>query len=594
MTHAAIARQQPRWVRAVKALRERKMLAMLLLALAAGIPYGAVLGTLNAWLTAEGVKPAQIGILNFIILAYSFKLIWAPAFQRAWFPRIAVFGLAKLGPRRGWLMSMQLLIAVLLGFLALSQPATQVGYLALVSVLIAIASSVHDIVLDAWRIEIAESDEDKDLMSALYQFGYRLAGLFTGLFALLMAEIVDWSVVYLIIALGMALASVGTLVAREPTLWATNGAAAGEPQSTSPQNRAPEDSGAPQERPTFAAGLSTGQLKWATGLVALGWLIAIAMIVSFVVASLTTDPPPSAANFTRMQAPIIVLLAVVAPGAAAAFLLRLNARPGGEVAQLRGPIDRAASAFFRTVLDPLMDLVEHLKWAAVLVMALVLMYRFVDLIWGGFAFPFYLGTENGALGRSNADVALASKTIGVFMTIAGAAIGGAALIAFGRMPCLFAGAAISAATNLLFADLAAGGAGMDAFLSASGLSTLFGALQVEPGLARLIVAIGGENLAGGFASVAFVAYLTAMVNPKFAAVQYALLGSLTMLIGSLGRAELGVYIEQHGFRDFFVLTAWLGTIAVVLSAFEWLRHAWTARRAPPAQTQPTASGPPTV
>jgi PAT family beta-lactamase induction signal transducer AmpG len=75
------SKPQPRWLKALKALRHRKMLAMMLLALAAGLPYGAVLGTLNAWLTAEGITPSQIGVLNFIILAYSFKLIWSPAFH---------------------------------------------------------------------------------------------------------------------------------------------------------------------------------------------------------------------------------------------------------------------------------------------------------------------------------------------------------------------------------------------------------------------------------------------------------------------------------------------------------------------------------
>ena len=61
------SKPEPRWLRALKALRHRKMLAMMLLALAAGLPYGAVLGTLNAWLTAEGITASQIGILKNLI-----------------------------------------------------------------------------------------------------------------------------------------------------------------------------------------------------------------------------------------------------------------------------------------------------------------------------------------------------------------------------------------------------------------------------------------------------------------------------------------------------------------------------------------------
>jgi PAT family beta-lactamase induction signal transducer AmpG len=79
-----------------------------------------------------------------------------------------------------------------------------------------------------------------------------------------------------------------------------------------------------------------------------------------------------------------------------------------------------------------------------------------------------------------------------------------------------------------------------------------------------------------------------MVNPRFAAVQYALLGSLTMLIGSLGRAELGVFIETDGFHDFFVLTAWMGLIAVALAAAEWGRVALAGRTRPEVSAQAAA------
>ncbi len=568
MTEAAATpakKQEPRWLRALKALRHRKMAAMALLALAAGLPYGAVLGTLNAWLTAEGITPSQIGILNFIILAYSFKLIWSPAFQTAWFPRIGIPFLERFGPRRSWLICMQLLIAGLLVLLSFSQPSQGVLYLALISVIIAIASSVHDIVLDAWRIEVAETEEDKDLMSAVYQLGHRLAALFTGMVALILADLIPWPMVYLIIAGGMALAASGTLVAPEP------------------DHRAAQAKDGHDARPTYASAFSQRTVTSTVGVVAAGWIAAIAIIAIFFIQSLTQTPPPSTSVFTRVQAPVIIALLILLPGAIAAWLLRKQPAPAPHTAPKGSAVNRAADALFHTIMDPLMDLIHRLRSAVILVLALVLMYRFVDLIWGGFAYPFYLGDptvglrgdpaiSQGALGHSNTDVALASKTIGVFMTIAGSVIGGAALIFAGRLPCLFVGAFIAAITNLIFADLAIGGAGMDAFLAFTGLGPAM-AVFGDPALSRLIVAIAIENVAGGFASVAFVAYLTAMVNPKFAAVQYALLGSLVMLIGSLGRAQLGEFIETDGYHAFFILTAWIGMIAVVLSGAEWARQA---------------------
>jgi PAT family beta-lactamase induction signal transducer AmpG len=568
---------EPRWLKALKALRHRKMLAMMLLALAAGLPYGAVLGTLNAWLTAEGITPSQIGVLNFIILAYSFKLIWSPAFQKAWFPRIGIPFLNKLGPRRSWMICMQLFIAALLGLLALSKPSEGVIYLALISVIIAIASSVHDIVLEAWRIEIAESEEDKDLMSAVYQLGYRLAALFTGMIALILADHIPWQSVYLIIALGMALAASGTLAAPEP-------------------DHAGTQKDGHDTRPTYASAFKPNTVSTTVSVVMAGWAVAIGIIVVFFIQSLTQTPPPSTAVFTRVQAPIIIALLILLPGLIAAWLLRRNPVPAPHTEPKGGTFAKAADALFHTILDPLMDIVQRLRWAAILVLALVLMYRFVDLIWGGFAYPFYLGdpavgltgnpeVSQGALGHTNTDVAIASKTIGVFMTIAGSVLGGVALVFIGRLPALVIGALVAAVTNLIFADLAAGGAGMDAFLAATGLGqamSVFG----DPELSRLIVAIAAENIAGGFASVAFVAYLTAMVNPKFAAVQYALLASLVMLIGSLGRAELGTFIETNGYHDFFILTAWIGMIAVALSAAEWARQAMAKKPDPASKAAP--------
>ncbi len=554
----------PRWVRAMRSLGERKMLAMLLLSFAAGIPYGAVLGTLNAWLTAEGITPSEIGVLGFIILAYSYKFIWAPGFQKAWFPKIGIPGLTGLGPRRAWLLTMQAIIALLLGLLAFSQPATAIGYVALIGVLVAFSSATHDIVLEAWRIEVADSDEDKDIMSAVYQFGYRFAGLFTGLFALMMADHIAWSAIYGMIAVGMGIAAIGSLIAPEPdhTRTQINGV---------------------DTRPSYSGGLRPQTLRLTIAGVALGWAIAIGMIITFAASSLGAADPPSASVFTREQGPLIVVLSIIVPGILGAVLLRYSPTPANHVPGTGSRIDRLAGALFHTVLDPLMDLIQRLKWATILILALVLSYRFVDLIWGGFAYTFYLGDPTvmqianpelslGALGHSNTDVAIASKTFGVLMTVAGAAVGGALLLFIGRLPCLFIGGFLSAITNLLFADLAIGGAGMDAFLGFTNLDGMLSLMGMDLRLARLTVAIAMENLAGGLASVAFVAYLTSIVNPKFAAVQYALLASLTMLIGSLGRGAMGEYIDDQGFHDFFVLTALLGGIAVLLVGAEWARQ----------------------
>lgn len=559
---AAEADKTPRFIRALRALNDRRMAAMLLLSLAAGLPFGAVLGTLNAWLTVEGVTPSTIGTLSLITLGYAFKYLWSPAFQVARHPK------PFLGPRRTWLISLQVPIAVLLLILPFSSPASQIGLIAIVALGVALLSATHDTVLDAWRIEVARSEEDKDLMAALYQFGYRASTFVTGFMALLLAEFIGWQMVYGLIALMMVLAISGTFIAPEPEM------------SSKPA----------EARESYQSIIPLQALRGFTLAVAIGWAVAIAMIAWHVFASLTQVPPPSGSAFVRQQGPVIVMLTVMVPATLAAVLLWKYGRTPGATLPNRpedGQAARVLNSLFRAIFDPLMEMIGRLGWGALLVLLLALTYRFADAVWGAFAYPFYLGDEYGAIGHTMADVAVASKFFGVLMTMAGAAIGVVVISLIGRMPVLVIGAILAAATNLLFADLARGGMAIDAFLEwtrladpirmfagwAASISPEGQGAEAGARMARLMLAIGGENIAGGFASVAVVAYLTSVVNPRFAAVQYALLGSLTMLIGTLGRPWLGEMIEVHGYYTVFIVTFWLGGVAVVLSLLEWLRIA---------------------
>ena len=568
----------PRIVRAFKSLKDRRMAAMLLLSFAAGIPYGVVLGSLNAWFAEIKVDVSEAAVLSFIVLAYSFKFIWAPGFQKAHFPIKTPFGAG-----RGWLLTFQCLIAVLIGVLAFTDPARSLGVVAIVALGIALLSATHDIVLDAWRIEVARNDEDLDLMSALYQFGYRIAGLLTGALALVLAARIGWPQTIALLAVLMAFSMIGTLVAPEPQVKQSKAAGAIARDS----------------------GISEGGRRGVVMAVAIAWGVAIFFILSFMWDVLSFVPPtpeqiaagaskraPSPSKFISLQAPIVVALTVIVPAVLGALLLRWSGLFSNTPTLGGGGGQRAVDAMFGSVMVPMMDLVRRLGWALILVLALILTYRFADLIWGGLAYFFYLDDRFGALWMSNDEVAVASKTFGVIMTVAGSGIGALALIFLGRMPCLLIGGLLAAGTNLLFADLAAGryiaetatflptegGVRVSAFLSATGLDRvlelippIFG-LENRPELTRLMGAIAGENLAVGFASVASVAYLTSIVNPRYAAVQYALLASLTMLIGSLGRAWLGELTETDGYYTVFVTTFWLGLIPVVLVLLEWARQ----------------------
>jgi PAT family beta-lactamase induction signal transducer AmpG len=97
-------------------------------------------------------------------------------------------------------------------------------------------------------------------------------------------------------------------------------------------------------------------------------------------------------------------------------------------------------------------------------------------------------------------------------------------------------------------------------------------------MVRLLAAICYENIATGIALTAFVAYLSGIISKKFTAVQYALLSSLTFLVGSLGRGFAGESFDKYGYPLVFRWTAAAGLLAVIFVLLEWWRVSAQERR----------------
>lgn len=530
------------WALVRAALASRKTAVMLALGFASGLPFVALIGTLNAWLGELKVGLATIGVLSWIGLAYAFKFLWSPVVDRTRPPL-----LARLGRRRSWLVLCQVALGLLLWGLAATDPIAAIGAFALLAVAAAFLSATQDVVIDAWRIEIADEEATVEILSSVYQLGNRIAALAGGAGALVLAARVGWPAVYT----GMGVAMLGLAAV---TLFA--------PEAPDPEAgaAAPLEGHAVPDRRRRAIAL---------GVVALCWAWAIVMLGGFMVSALSPAAPggtaPSAGDFTKFWGPWIVVATVVVPALVAGWA-NGYARPiHGDVPASAGR--RAADHCYRALILPLSEIVARLRWGAVVVVALILTYRIADSIWAPFAFPFYLDF----LGYSNDEVAFASKLFGVVMTIAGVALGGVLFATLGRMPTLLAGAVAAAASNLLYADLAQGGAGIDAFAQAFGLDRLGSLGGADLRMVRLMIAISGENVAGGLAGAAFVAYISSITSKTYSAVQYALLSSLTFLVGALGRAAMGEAIEQVGYASVFRFTAALGLVAVVLVLVEWWR-----------------------
>ena len=151
--------------------------------------------------------------------------------------------------------------------------------------------------------------------------------------------------------------------------------------------------------------------------------------------------------------------------------------------------------------------------------------------------PFYVD-----MGYTKTEIATVSKVYGVVMTLLGAFIGGSLSVRFGVMRVLLWGAILSALSNLLFSWL-----------------SLYG-----HDVRALIGVISMDNLSGGIASAAFIAYLSSLVNIEYSATQYAILSSVMLLIPKFLAGFSGVFVNHFGYQYFFIATAFLGIPVILL------------------------------
>jgi PAT family beta-lactamase induction signal transducer AmpG len=185
----------------------RKMAALILLGFSSGLPLFLTSKTLQAWMTVENVDLTAIGLFSLVGVPYSLKFLWSPLLD--WFT------LPFLGRRRGWLIAIQIGLLIALACMALQQPKQALQLLAINAVAIAFLSATQDIAVDAYRTDILEQLE-MGAGAAVFVLGYRIALLLTGSLALILADIIPWSSVYLLMAVGMVVGITATLFAPEP------------------------------------------------------------------------------------------------------------------------------------------------------------------------------------------------------------------------------------------------------------------------------------------------------------------------------------------------------------------------------------------
>jgi PAT family beta-lactamase induction signal transducer AmpG len=405
---------------------------MLMLGFSSGLPFLLTGNTLGYWLRDEGTTLQAIGFLSWVGLVYSLKFLWAPAIDRLDAPAAG-----RLGRRRGWMLASQVLVALSLFGLSARGPAHGLAAVGALALLVAFASATQDIVVDAWRIEIASDADELGLLSAAYQLGYR-AGLMTAeAFILIVANHLGWPFSYSLMAALMAVGVVATLFAVEP-------------------------------RRAVAA-----------------------------------------------------------------------AREGSTPQGARGLVD--------AIVGPFTEFFRAYGSVAILMLAMISLYRLPEFIMGPMANPYYHD-----LGLSKDAVGAVRGSLGLVGSLAGIAAGGFSAVRFGYFRTLIVGLLVQMVTIAAFAILASTGPDL----------RVFGAIMAA------------DNFGAAFAGVALVTYMSSLTTLGYTATQYALLSSAYVYVGKIAKGFSGLMVERfaagrtllEGYALFFIVAGLLGIPALLLCA----------------------------
>jgi len=499
------------WAETMHNFLDTRVLTMLFLGFSAGIPILLIFSSLSLWLGEAGVERKAVTFFSWAALGYSFKFVWAPLIDKLPLP----FLTRALGKRRAWLLLSQVMIMLAIITMASIDPAlskNSLTLMALAAVLLGFSSATQDIVIDAYRIESAET-RLQALMSSTYIVGYRLAMIVAGAGALYLASqfgsekghyvYTAWRWTYFIMAGIMLVGVVTTFLIPEPIH-------------------------------------KESKLTYTTHDYFRLVLVFACTVTAFVLTFFLTD-----SLFASLKTS-------VGDGVFTGFILEtlrfaLAIGVGFIVGYLlvrAGLVDRAIA--IETWIAPIAEFFKRygVKTAAFL-LVLIGFYRISDIVLGAASNVFYQDQN-----FTKEEIATAVKTVGVLVSVMGGVLGGLFATRFGVMKSLLWGAILAALTNLVFVALALSGHNLPIFY----------------------LAVIADNLAAGFASAAFVAFLSALTSVSFTAVQYAIFSSLMSLFPKVLGGYSGTIVDAIGYPSFFAFTTFIGlpVIGLVLIATRFL------------------------
>jgi PAT family beta-lactamase induction signal transducer AmpG len=419
---------------------EKRMARILLLGIISGFPWVLIGSSLSLWLKEDGLSRSTIGWAGLIFAVYAFNYLWAPIIDRIRIPWLT----NKIGHRRGWIVTMQIIILISLVCWSLVDPTANLALVITIGLIIALASATQDITVDALRIEQIGKDEGKSMQAGAamavvgWWTGYKLGGVI----ALNAAEYFQqagfenyWQITFLVLGIVIILSNIGLMFVHEP-------------QATERQESQRQTDQMIEEK-LGTSNVATKSVAWISGTIA-------------------------------------------------------------------GPI----ISFFK----------KNGFAIAVGILGFVFLFKIGEAFLGRMSIIFYK-----EMGFSKGDIALYSKGLGWITTVVFTLLGGLFAIRSGVIKAMFVSGILMASTNLLFSVLA--WSGKSEWLFA--------------------VAVIFDDMAAAFATVAFVAFISLLVDRTYTATQYALLAS----IGTAGRTTLaassGAMVDwlNGDWGIFFVITA---------------------------------------
>ena len=419
---------------------DKRMFKILLLGAISGFPWVLIGSCLSLWLKEDGLSRSTVGWAGLIFAVYAFNYLWAPLIDRIQIPYLT----KKLGHRRGWIVSMQIIILLALVSWSLINPSQNLTLIITFGLIIAIASATQDITVDALRIEQINENEKKSMAAGAamvvvgWWSGYKLGGLvalFTAQYFENKGIINYWQLTFLIMGIIIILMNIGLMFVHE-----TISIDKGDKQKETDK-----------------------------------------LIENFI---------GSQNTLTK------------------------------SISWISGTISGPVISFFK----------KNGFSIAIGILGFVFLFKIGEAFLGRMSIIFYK-----EIGFSKSDIAIYSKSLGWITTVIFTLLGGLFVIRSGVLKAMFLAGVLMASTNLLFS-----------FLAWNEKSELLFA-----------IAVIFDDMAAAFATVAFVAFISLLVDRTYTATQYALLAS----IGTAGRTTLasssGALVDwlNGDWGLFFILTA---------------------------------------